>query len=60
MSSVTLEKRTLTVAEAAQVLGLHKNAVYEAVKNGQIPAIKFGPRRIRIPSDAVERLLQQG
>jgi excisionase family DNA binding protein len=51
------EKRlTLTVKETAELLGISRNGVYEAVRTGQIPSIKFG-RRIIIPYKAVISML---
>jgi excisionase family DNA binding protein len=51
------EKRlTLTVKETAELLGISRNGVYEAVRTGQIPSIKFG-QRIIIPYKAVISML---
>ena len=44
---------TITVDQAAEVLGLSRSAVYEGVKRHQIPSLRLG-RRILIP---VARLL---
>ncbi len=51
-------KATLTVPEAAKMLGLGRNSAYEAVRNGTLPSIRFG-KRIVIPLLAVERLLRE-
>ena len=53
-----MEKQTYSVAEAGQILGLGRNGAYDAVKRGEIPVIRFGKRRLRVPKAAVERLLQ--
>ena len=50
------EKATVTVDEAARRLGLGRNATYEAVRNGEVPAIRIG-RRWLVPSAALDRLL---
>lgn len=47
---------TMTVLEAAGVLGLSKGAAYEAAKTGAIPTLRIG-RRILVPRAALERLL---
>ncbi|MFC1915008.1 helix-turn-helix domain-containing protein [Chloroflexota bacterium] len=47
---------TLTVTEVANLLGLSHAATYEAVRIGQIPSIRIGPRII-IPRVALERML---
>jgi excisionase family DNA binding protein len=50
------ERRTISVPEAADLLGISRNLAYDAVKLGQIPAIKIG-KRLLVPKDAVDRLL---
>jgi excisionase family DNA binding protein len=40
---------TVSVEEAAAMLGIGRGSAYEAVRRGQIPAVRIG-RRIRIPS----------
>lgn len=39
---------TVTVEEAATILGLGRSAAYEAIRRGEIPARRLG-RRIVIP-----------
>ena len=46
---------TLTVAEAAAVLGISRSTAYEAVRVGQIPALTFG-KRIVVPLAALETI----
>jgi len=53
------ERLTLTVEEAASVLGISRAFAYEAVRRGEIPAIKIG-RRILVPRAALQRLLTPG
>ena len=50
--------RTLTVPQAAEILGISRNAAYEAVARGEIPAIRFG-KRLVVPIAAFDRLLEQ-
>ncbi|UFU06992.1 helix-turn-helix domain-containing protein [Ruania halotolerans] len=47
---------TLSVEEAAQVLGIGRTTAYAAVKSGQVPTIRLG-RRVRVPVRALLRLL---
>ncbi|TSE03753.1 helix-turn-helix domain-containing protein [Mesorhizobium intechi] len=49
-------RRTVTVEEAAKALGIGRNAAYEGVRHGQIPAIKIG-KRLLVPRAALERML---
>lgn len=51
-----MEKKTLTIPEAAKVLGIGRSAAYEAARTGQIPTIKIG-KRILVPVTALELLL---
>jgi excisionase family DNA binding protein len=44
------------VPEAGALLGLSKNASYEAAKRGDFPTIKLG-KLIRVPKAAFHRLL---
>ena len=50
-------RQTLTVEEAAQVLGIGRNSTYEAIKRGEIPALRLG-RRLVVPRQALEQLLR--
>lgn len=50
------ERLTLTVPEAAKLLGIGRQTAYEAVRTGAIPVIRFG-RVIRVPRCVLERLL---
>ena len=52
----TQRRSTLTVEEAAEILGLSRAFTYEAVNRGEIPSIRIG-RRILVPKVALERLL---
>jgi excisionase family DNA binding protein len=50
--------KTLSVPQAGRVyFNIGRNAAYDAVKRGEIPAIKIGGR-IRVPIVALERMLE--
>ena len=51
-----VQRLTMTVEEAAVVLGISRATAYDAVSRGEIPCIRIG-RRILIPKVALERLL---
>ena len=51
-------KLTLSVEEAAKVLGIGRNLCYEKVKTGEIPAIKIG-KRLLVPKKALAKLLEE-
>ena len=48
---------TLSVEDAARILGYSRNTAYEAEKTGQLPVIRLG-RKIRVPKVALQRLLE--
>jgi excisionase family DNA binding protein len=47
---------TYTVPEAGQLLGLGRNAAYEAAKRGDIPTIRMG-RLLLVPKGPFHKLL---
>jgi excisionase family DNA binding protein len=52
-----IERMTVPVwPDAGQMLGLGRNATYDAVARGEIPVLRFG-RRILVPRKALERLV---
>jgi excisionase family DNA binding protein len=55
-SAAELTRQTMTVAEAAKVLGIGRNSAYEAIRRGELPVIRLG-RRLVVPTTALERLL---
>ena len=52
-----LEKQTLTIDEAAKVLGVGRNKAYEAVHRGEIPTIRIG-KRILVLREPLKRMLE--
>jgi len=50
----TSERTTLTVPEAARLLGLGLSKFSDMVVSGQVPSIKAGRRRL-IPKDALDQ-----
>lgn len=51
------ERLTLTIDEAAKLLGIGRQLAYDRAKTGEIPVIKIG-RRLLVPRRALERLLE--
>lgn len=49
-------RRTISVEEAGEVLGISRNSAYAAVRKGEIPVIRIGSL-LRVPLPALERLL---
>ncbi len=52
------ERLTLTVDEAAQVLGISRALAYELIARRQIPSLRLG-RRIVVPRRALEVIVEQ-
>lgn len=52
-----MERATLTVEEAAEVIGLSRSLAYKAVRSGQIPSIRFG-KRLLVPRIALQRMIE--
>ena len=48
---------TYTVEEAATALGISRGLAYEMVREGRLPALRLGQRRLIIPRAALEGLL---
>jgi excisionase family DNA binding protein len=48
-----------TVAEVAPKVNMTKQALYAACRNGDFPCVRIGKRRIRIPSSALKRWLEE-
>ena len=51
--------QVLTVREAARVLRISRNSCYEAIRKGELPAIRLG-RRWLVPLSALRRMLDGG
>jgi excisionase family DNA binding protein len=51
-----MDRLTVTVPEAAKLLGVSRMTAYAAVREGAIPSLKIG-RRVLVPRAALERLL---
>jgi len=49
-------RKTLTIPEAGQELGICRSAAYEAARRNEIPTIRIG-RRLLVPVAALEKLL---
>ena len=52
------KKLTITVPEAARMLGISRGLAYEMAREGTIPALRFG-RRMVVPLAAIKRMLQE-
>ncbi|MBK5225425.1 MAG: helix-turn-helix domain-containing protein [Thermoleophilia bacterium] len=55
-----MEKLTVSVSEAAKLLGIGRSAAYEAVYRGDLPSVRLGERRILIPMAGLKAFANQG
>lgn len=51
-----IEPLTVTVEQAAELLGISRWSAYEAAKRGELPIVRIG-KRILIPRRRLEKLL---
>jgi excisionase family DNA binding protein len=54
-----LERATLTIEEAAVVLGIGRSAAYAAAQSGELPTVRIG-RRLLVPKPALDQMLSSG
>ena len=50
------DRRTVTVEEAARIIGISRTTAYECIRNGSIPSVRYG-RRILIPLALLDQSL---
>jgi excisionase family DNA binding protein len=55
---VASDRLTLTVEEAAALLGISRTLAYELVRQGTIPSLRLGRRRL-VPVHALNLMLQE-
>lgn len=53
----TATKRTMTIEEAARVLGVSRGLAYAAARDGTLPTIRIG-RRLLVPTERLTALLE--
>jgi len=52
------KKLTVTVNEAASILGISRGLAYEMVRSGKLPALRLG-KRLLVPKGSLLRLLDE-
>jgi excisionase family DNA binding protein len=57
--AIALARMTLTIPEAARLLGISRNAAYQAARSGQIPTLRIG-RLLLVPKVAFDAMLAGG
>ncbi len=55
-----MDAKTISVPEAGRIyLGIGRDASYEAARRGDIPVLRVGPKLLRVPVVAMERMLDE-
>jgi len=52
------EPLTVSIEEAAKLLGIGRNLAYEAAHSGEIPSVRVG-QRLLVPLAALKRKIEQ-
>ena len=52
-----IERLTMTVEEASEVLGISRATAYALASNGRLPVIRISDRRLIVPRKAIDDLL---
>lgn len=53
------KKLTLSIPEAAKIVGVSESKMYQIAKIKGFPTIKLGTRRIRVSAPGLERWLEE-
>lgn len=54
-----MERQTVTVMEAAAILGISKPFAYALVGRGELPVLRLG-KKLVVPRRALDQMLEQG
>lgn len=57
MTTEALELRTLTIPEAAKVLGIGRTSAYRAARAGELPILKIR-NRVLVSRDGLDEMLR--
>ncbi|KLU61470.1 helix-turn-helix domain protein [Peptococcaceae bacterium CEB3] len=58
MEKTKIEKRTLTIAEAAEFIGISRSLAFRLVREGKLPTIQLYTKRL-IPISVLEKWLEE-
>jgi excisionase family DNA binding protein len=57
LDDLAAEGITTSVERAAQYLGISRAYGYQMAREGVLPTIKLGPRRLRVPTAGLRKML---
>lgn len=52
-------KPTLSVPEAAKILGISRSLAFRLVERGELKALRLGEKRLLIPTAVIARMLEK-
>lgn len=58
MVTTKANRLTVTIDEAAEILGIGRTLAYEMVRRGELPHLRLGPRKLVVPKKALDQLLE--
>lgn len=53
-----IERATVTIEEAAKILGIGRASAYSLAQAGVLPTLKLGVKRLVVPRLALDRMLE--
>ncbi len=56
---MSTEKSTLSIEEAGEVLGIGRSLAYLLARQGRLPVLRLGRKRLVVPKSALEEMLRQ-
>lgn len=57
-STLTVSRRLVSLAEAAEILAVSVKTVRRYIAAGELDAVRLGRRTIRIKAESIERLIE--
>lgn len=57
LDSAVMDEEFLTVAQIAELLKVNPQTVYNTIERGDLPAVRFGPRRVRVRRVDLEQFI---
>lgn len=58
MREIEEKPLAVTIEKAGRLLGISRNLAYQMAKEGKIPTIKLGEKRLLVPMVKLEQMLE--
>jgi len=59
MTPTPMQPATVTVEEAARILGIGRQTAYDLARQGKLPVLRLGKKRLVVPKIALQRMLEE-